>query len=147
MDNHFTICFKSFSCSSEQNDILDSPCPILKYASDEINPARDSAARSTFWWKLKKQKKDNGSIGLSTERGALRSYSNASETASEGHLEVVSEMLPPCTVCSDVSSGVHYGVWACEGCKVRLIDLFLSSHWSLAPYSMASSFLCSGITR
>ena len=57
MDNHFTICFKSFSCSSEQNDILDSPCPILKYASDEINPARDSAVRSTFWWKLKNKRK------------------------------------------------------------------------------------------
>ena len=29
----------------------------------------------------------------------------------------------PCVVCNDKSSGYHYGVSSCEGCKVRFITL------------------------
>ena len=29
-----------------------------------------------------------------------------------------------CKICDDVSSGFHYGVFTCEGCKVKIISNF-----------------------
>jgi hypothetical protein len=28
--------------------------------------------------------------------------------------------MPPCSVCGDISCGIHYGAVVCEGCKVFL---------------------------
>ena len=34
-------------------------------------------------------------------------------------IEKISQPLPPCLVCGDSSSGIHFGAITCEACKVR----------------------------
>lgn len=57
--------------------------------------------------------------------GESQSSSSSSEdvvTSPASPLALPPRTYKPCFVCQDTSSGYHYGVSACEGCKVRAGD-------------------------
>ena len=46
----------------------------------------------------------------------------------EKEKEKRSEVKEMCRVCGDFASGVHFGVFSCEGCKVRSSLFYLNTH-------------------
>ena len=44
----------------------------------------------------------------------MRFRENFRSMPAKAHIEII-----PCKVCGDRSSGIHYGIITCEGCKVR----------------------------
>ena len=55
---------------------------------------------------------------------AQSSQGHAAQTNLTLQPPVESRLTPRCLVCGDKSSGVHYGVLACEGCKVKLRKMY-----------------------
>lgn len=80
---------------------------------------------------------DNATLpsALHLSRSCCSFFSTAIETQSTSSEEIVPSppsppppprVYKPCFVCQDKSSGYHYGVSACEGCKVSFFGLSLN---------------------
>jgi len=58
---------------------------------------------------------------LSLSAEAMEHYSVSISTPRDGSESPTSNPDARCLVCNDKSSGLHYGVLACEGCKVGYV--------------------------
>lgn len=79
--------------------------------SDDSSPssASSSSSSSSFY---------NGSPPGSLQV-AMEDSSRVSPSKGTSNITKLNGMVLLCKVCGDVASGFHYGVHACEGCKVR----------------------------
>ena len=54
------------------------------------------------------------------------------ETLDSKTEKTVSNLYGNCRICSEEATGLHYGVFTCEGCKVKTYFKNLSTNWLIS---------------
>ncbi len=54
---------------------------------------------------------------MSTQQDIVSSTQGTARVRKRGRVTA----LPPCIICGEKASGLHYGVNSCEACKVKII--------------------------
>ena len=71
----------------------------------------------------------------------MRFRENFRSMPAKAHIEII-----PCKVCGDRSSGIHYGIITCEGCKVRLKTVSADTSDVSHPRPYEISFMINSIS-